>query len=73
LVEICFSAAANPLTGIAADAWPIAKPDPRIPSAIAVILSLVTITLQSQPDTSPAKVSFTHRRWLKAEGVVAQY
>jgi hypothetical protein len=72
LVEICFSAAVNPLTGIAADAWPIAKLDPSsIPSATAMILSLVTTILQSEPDTFPASLTLIHPRWLKAEGVVA--
>jgi hypothetical protein len=59
LVEICFSAAANPLTGIAADAWPIAKLEPSNPSAMAVILSLVTTTPQSDSETStPSQIRY---------------
>jgi hypothetical protein len=70
LVEIRFSAAANPFTGIAADAWPIAKLDPSNPSAMAVILSLVTTT---PPIRARDIAILTHTLWLKAEGVVAQY
>jgi hypothetical protein len=69
LVEICFSAAANPLTGIAADACPIAKLEPSNPSAMAVILSLVTTT---PPIRFRDIDTLANPLWLKAEGVVAQ-
>jgi hypothetical protein len=42
--EICFSAGVSPVTGIAADASPIARLDPSKPSVTAVIFRLVTIT-----------------------------
>jgi hypothetical protein len=73
LAEICFSARVSPFTGIAADASLIARLDPSKPSATAVILKLVTTTPPIRVRDIATQPTFTHPRWLEAEGVVGQY